>query len=128
MSWEDGIEEINRFPKLREEMKKQGDTRIVSFLDNGNEVPAATLENAFAKKDIKNIKAVDSVVFVVEDEASEENREIWHKVTDFTSLRQLKDIKTANGGSLEGVRVQVTRIAVGSPKEPNWKYELVAGA
>ncbi|MEK6869874.1 MAG: hypothetical protein AABX74_06575 [Nanoarchaeota archaeon] len=119
------IPEFERHPKLREEMKKEGDEMIVTFLSDGKTVSAETLEGAFQRKNISNIKAVDSIVLVVEKEEDSEKREVWHKVTDFRTLRQLKEIRDANGGTLVGARVKVTRIAVNKPKEPNWQYELV---
>lgn len=119
------IPEFERHPKLREEMKKEGDEMIVTFLSDGKTVSAETLEGAFQRKNISNIKAVDSIVLVVEKEEDNEKREVWHKATDFRTLKQLKEIRDANGATLVGARVKVTRIAVNKPKEPNWQYELV---
>lgn len=123
-TWEDNIPKFERHPKLREEMKETGQEIIVNFLDDGKIVPAETLEGAYQKKNISNIKPTDSLVFVVEKEDGEK-REVWHKMTDFNSRRQLKSIKDANDGTLKGARVKVTRTAVNKPTEPNWKYELI---
>lgn len=124
--WDEDFPEFERHPKLREEMRNVRDEEIVTFLDDGKLVSADVIEGAFLKSNIKNIEPVDSIVLVVEKENGEK-REVWHKKTDFNSRRQLKEIRDANGGTLEGARVKVTRIAVNKPREPNWKYELVEG-
>jgi len=121
----DNIKEFERYPKLREEMKKAGDEMIITFLTDGKIVPAETLKGAFQRKNINNIKPVDSIVLVAETEQDSEKREVWHKTTDFRTLKQLKDIRDANGGTLIGARVKVTRTAVNEPKQQNWKYETL---
>ena len=120
----DETQVFERYPKLREEMKNKGDSLIVTFVTEEKAVEADVVKTALERKGIENIKATKSIVIVAEKEDGDK-REIWHKVTDFTALKQLKAIKTANGGSLSGARVEITRLAVNSPKEPNWKYEPV---
>ena len=121
----DNVKEFERHPKLREEMKKAGDEMVITFLTDGKIVSAVTLEGAFQRKNISNIKPVDSIVLVAETEQDSEKREVWHKTTDFRTLKQLKDIRDANGGTLIGARVKVTRTAVNEPKQQNWKYETL---
>ena len=124
--WNQDMPQFERHPKLREEMKKAGQEVIVNFLDDGKIVTAETLEGAYQRKNISNIKPTDSLVFIVEkDDGSK--REVWHKTTDFSSRRQLKAVRDANGGTLEGARVKVTRIAVGDRTQANWKYENAGG-
>lgn len=120
----DETQVFERYPKLREEMKNKGDSAVVTFVTEEKAVEADVVKAALERKGIDNIKATKSIVIVAEKEDGEK-REIWHKVTDFTALKQLKVIKDANSGTLKGARVQVTRLAVNSPKEPNWKYEMV---
>jgi len=120
----DQVQDFERFPKLREEMKNKGDSVVVTFVTEEKTVEADVVKAALERKGIDNIKATKSIVIVAEKEDGE-RREIWHKVTDFTALKQLKVIKDANSGTLKGARVEVTRLAVNSPKEPNWKYETV---
>ena len=115
---------FDRYPKLREEMKNKGDSVIVTFDSEEKVVSEDVVKAALEKKGYDNIRPGKSIVIVALKEDGE-RREIWHKATDFTALRQLKVIKDANGSTLKGARVKVTRLAVNSPKEPNWKYELV---
>ena len=122
-TWDD-IETFQRHAKLRDEMQKEGDEKIVTFLTDGKVVEEDVIKAALARKNLDNIKSSKSVVFVVEKEEGEEKREIWHKITDFTALGQLKKIKEANSGTLVGARVRVKRIAVGKPGQANWNYEL----
>ena len=120
----DQIETFQRYTKLRDEMQKEGDEKIVTFLTDGKVVDEDIIKAALARKDLSNIKPSKSVVFVVEKEENEEKREIWHKITDFTALGQLKNIKEANQGTLVGARVRVKRIAIKKPGQPNWNYEM----
>ncbi|GEM_PF-3332907 len=120
----DEAQDFERYPKLREEMKNKGDTAIVTFVKEEKVVDEDILKAALERKGISNIKATKSVVIIAEKEDGQK-KEIWHKATDFTAMKQLKAIKDANGGTLKGARVEVTRLAVNSPKEPNWKYEPV---
>ena len=120
----DNIETFQRHPKLRDEMQREGDERIVTFLSDGKVVDEDVIKAALARKNLDRIKSSKSVVFVVEKEEDEEKREIWHRITDFTVLGQLKKIKEANNGTLVGAKVKVKRIAVGKPGQPNWNYEL----
>ena len=120
----DETQTFERYPKLREEMKNKGDSLIVTFDSEEKVVSEDIVKAALEKKGYSNIKPGKSIVIVALKEDGE-RREIWHKVADFTALGQLKAIKDANSGTLKGARVEVTRLAVNSPKEPNWKYELV---
>ncbi len=120
----DETQTFERYPKLREEMKNKGDSLIVTFDSEEKVVGEDVLKAALERKGYSNIKPGKSIVIVALKEDGE-RREIWHKVTDFTALKQLKAIKDANSGTLKGAKVEVTRLAVNSPKEPNWKYELV---
>lgn len=120
----DETQVFERYPKLREEMKNKGDSVIVTFDSEEKVVSEDVVKAALEKKGYDNIKPGKSIVIVALKEDGE-RREIWHKATDFTALKQLKVIKDANSGTLKGARVQITRLAVNSPKEPNWKYELV---
>lgn len=122
----DETQVFERYPKLREEMKSKGDSVVVTFVTEEKTVEADVVKAALERKGIDNIKATKSIVIVAEKEDGEK-REIWHKVTDFTALKQLKVIKDANSGTLKGARVEVTRLAVNSPKEPNWSYKIVEG-
>src|SRR3989338_4471131 len=109
--WDQDMPQLERHTKLREEMREAGQEVVVNFLDDGKIVTAETLEGAYQRKNISNIKPADSLVFIVEKEDGSK-REVWHKTTDFSSRRQLKAIRDENGGTLEGARVKVTRIAV----------------
>ena len=120
----DETQTFERYPKLREEMKNKGDSLIVTFDSEEKIVSEEVVKAALERKGYSNIKPGKSIVIVALKEDGE-RREIWHKVTDFTALKQLKVIKDANSGTLKGARVEVTRLAVNSPKEPNWKYETV---
>ena len=122
--WDEELPKFERHSKLRDEMTRKGDEVVVTFIDDGKVIPAETIENVFQRNNISNIKPTDSLVFVVEKDEGEK-REIWHKLTDYNTRRQLKEIRDANGGTLVGARVKVTRIAVGDKTRPNWQYELV---
>ena len=120
----DQTQVFERYPKLREEMRSKGDVAAVTFESEERVVSEEVVRAALERKGYSNIKAAKSIVIVASD-AEGNKKEIWHKVTDFTALRQLKTIKDANGGKLQGAEVRVTRIAANSPNESNWKYELV---
>lgn len=119
----DNMQDMERHPKLREQMKKKGQKKVVTFVTNDKVVSEDAVKNALQRKNIENIKAKRSLVIVAEDDKGEKF-EIWHTETDFTVLKQLKTIKDANGGSLVGARVRVTRLAVNDPHTTNWQYQM----
>lgn len=113
----DDIQVFDRFPKLNDELKEKGASKTVTFLDVGREVDEATLRKSGAKF------PRNSIIYVVEDNG--EKKEFWIGASNFSNLRELKDIRDASGGSLENVKVKITRIEVQAQDKPNWKFEKV---
>ena len=114
IQWEQVTGEFERFPKL--ELKEVDDTFTGTFLDDGDFVSKATLENAGAKY------ARDSFLFRLEDEDGNKH-EFWQGAKSFSTLNQLKSIGGANG-ELTGKKVKITRVST-DMKETNWEIEVV---
>lgn len=115
------IQNFERFPNLAKDLENVGDSRTVKFLDEGEDIKAEVLQQALVQKGKKNIKARDSIMFVVEDKS--EKKEVWVSATNYTNLRELKAIRDMNGNSLVNAMVKVTRASKDDMTESSFKFE-----
>ncbi len=118
--WE-GLNSFERFPKLNDELKKEGSTAKVTFLDEGKEIKADVISSVLKNKGVKGIKAKDSRVFTVEKDNVK--YELWVGCTSFTNLRELADIRKKHGNTLIGAKVKATRISENDPEKPSMSFE-----
>lgn len=118
-----GIEVFERFKNLSKMIPNVADSIVVRFVDNGSFVSANKLGIAFKAKGIKDIKPVDSHVFIVE--SAGERYEIWLKATNYTNLGELKIIAEKENYSLVGVVVRITRVALRDVNIASFKFEQV---
>lgn len=109
--WDNVSGDFEKHPTLNADLKKVGDKKTVKALDDGKEVKAATLKKANETAGRKDIVAKDSIVVTVQD--GEEKRALWLGATNFTNLNELKEIRDANGGTLEGAEFTVERVSEG---------------
>ena len=114
---------FERHPRMDSELKEKGQIAEVIFCDDGREISAETLKASMEKKRIENIKAIDSMVFVIN--WGEDKYELWLKKTQFTNIAELKKIREENGGKLAGAKVKIERIDVANPKAANWRYSYL---
>ena len=117
----DEIGAFNRYPNLTADMKEVGNLKTVEFMDDGVDVSADKIQASFKAKDIKGIKARDSIVFRVK--YAESDYEIWISATAYTNLRELKAIRDGNKNSLVGARVKVERVSKDDTTQPAFKFE-----
>jgi len=112
--------DFERLPRLSDEMRKLGDTAVVTFQDNGKVISADVLQKAYKLKGLK-IKARDTFVYTVQH--NDARKSLFVGSTNYTNLRELAAIKKSNKNSFVGVKVKVSRIAEGDPTTANIKFE-----
>jgi len=101
--------EFEKLPSLRLEV---GDETVIEFQDDGKLVKKEEMQNAQYPR--------DAFVFVVIE--GEEKKNWWISKNDFSTMRQLKEIRKM--GVLTGKKVNLKRVS-NSPKEQNWVIEPV---
>ena len=101
--------EFEKLPSLRLEV---GDETVIEFQDDGKLVKKEEMQNAQYPR--------DAFVFVVIE--GEEKKNWWISKNDFSTMRQLKEIRKM--GVLTGKKVKLKRVS-NSPKEQNWVIEPV---
>ena len=114
----DNIANFDRYPILSEELKEIGNTKTVKFLDDGKDVKAEILQESLKKR---GIKARDSIVFVVED--GKDKKEVWLSATSYSNLKELKQVRDDNKGTLVNADVKVSRVSKGDMTEQAFKFE-----
>ena len=117
----DEVGSFERFDKLNDELKDIGNKCFVVFKDDGNKVDAEKIAAALKEKDVKGIKARDSMVFVVDNEGKD--MEFWLSATAYTNLRQLKTIRDANDSTLVKAKAVISRVSKDNPSEPSFLIE-----
>lgn len=115
---------FERFENLSGQIPDVGNSVVGTFLDDGNFVSADKLGIAFKAKGIKEIRPVDSHVFVVE--LKRNKFEVWIKATNYTNLGELKLIAEKNNNSLIGATVKITRVALRDVNTASLKFERVS--
>src|SRR3990167_6867433 len=116
LDW-DKIGGFDRHPKIA--LQEVGDTADVVFMDEGTEVSAEKLSEAFKAKGIKKIKAKDSIVFVVEQ--ATEKKEVWLGAQNYSNLSELKKIRESNNNTLVGAKVKISRVSKDDPEVASLK-------
>ena len=117
----DGIGGFERYPKLMDGLKDIGDVAYVKFLDEGREVNADIIQKALKDKGQKNIKARDSLVFVVLEE--NEKKELWVSRSSHTNMNELKAIRAKHGNAFKGALARIERISKDDMAKQSFKFE-----
>ena len=108
INWDEIDEtEFEKLPSLHLDV---GDETVIEFQDDGKLVTKEEMQNAVYPR--------DAFVFVVME--GEEKKNWWVNKNNFTTLRELKKIRS--GGTLVGKKVRLKRVS-NSPKEQNWVVE-----
>lgn len=114
---------FEKLPRINDEIKKIGDSAVVTFLADERKIAADVLAKAYKLKNIKGIKAKDTFVFEVEHD--KQKKSLFVGSTSYTNLRELASIQKLNRGTLIGAKVKISRIAENDPNSPNYKFEAV---
>lgn len=117
----DSMDSFERYSKVSDILKNVGDFSDVVFQDDGKEIKAETLQSALKAKGMKNIKARDSIIFVVKD-SDGDNMELWLSASSYTNLRELKAIRDTNNKTLKGAKVHIERIGKDDMTKPSFKF------
>lgn len=104
------VSDFERYDKLD---MKVGDERQGKFVGDGTFVPSKQLKDAGAKF------PRDSYVFVLEIDG--QRREFWVGAQSYSVVRQIKRIRDANEGKLDGAGVNIKRV---SEKTDETNYEI----
>lgn len=111
---------LERLPRLNDEMKKAGTEAVVVFQDNGRVIPADVMQAALKAKGLK-IKARDTTVFTLLH--GNERKSLLVGNTSYTNFRELAAIRRANKDTLVGAKVKISRIAENDPTTSNYRFE-----
>lgn len=105
------IGNVKRYPILK--LVNIGDKVRIKLIDDGKIVTAEVIGSALKEKKIKGIKPRDSLVFLCEKEG--ETLEFWISRTNYTNLKQLRDIRDNHNKSLIGVTIKVEKVSENDP-------------
>ena len=114
---------FDRYPNIADDMKEVGNVKEITFMDDGIDVNADLIQSSLKQKDIKGIKARDSIVFRVQFD--EKDYEMWLSATAYTNLRELKKIRDENKGTLVNAKVKIERVSKDDATQPAFSFERV---
>ena len=120
-SFWDKIGKRRKLPRLNDLLKERGSWVRVIFRDDGKLISKDVIEAALKAKGVKGIRADDMVVFTVEEENSGKLYSFWLRFRNISALKQLKEIRSRNNDSLEGVRIEISRVSTARDR-PNWEF------
>jgi len=117
------LSSFERYPKITELVKNVGDKVELVGCDDGSEVPADRIAARYKDTGQKGIKAKDSNVFVVEHEGKQ--YELWLGATNWTALRQLKEIRDNNGDTLLKAKFTIEKVSENDPEKSTYEFKAV---
>lgn len=116
---------FERHPKVNDVLSNVGDKLDVVFKDNGKLIEANVIANVLKEKKIKGVQARDSMIFVVLDEKSKSNMEMWLSASSWSNLAQLRAIRDKNNGTLVGARVKIERVEKENPDKASFDFKEI---